>query len=158
MCIRDSILSLNQKQLLKYPVLYLSGYIIRNKDDYYHNLQAVTERGAWKNWLTYILTGIEQTCTYTIHLIERITELYREMQHFVREHQPRISPDLITLLFFQPYIRAVHLADSALTKITTRQTATTRLNELVDLNMLTKKRVGRETVYINYQLMQLLAD
>ena len=50
-----NLLLLAQKELLTYPVLYLSGYIIRNKNEYYATHGAVTERFLWKNWILFIL-------------------------------------------------------------------------------------------------------
>ena len=152
-----NILLLNQQKLLEYPVLYLSGYIIRNKDDYYHKIAGVTQRHAWKPWIMYILEGIDQTCKYTIGLIEQINELFDEMRKYILSKYPAFNQEIIRLLFFQPYIRAANVLRSPEAGITTRQTATTRLNELEKINMVSRKSVGRETVYINNQLISLLS-
>ena len=48
-------LYLIHEKLLTHPVLYLSKYIIENKDDYYHLLGGVTLRQAWKPWIMYVL-------------------------------------------------------------------------------------------------------
>ncbi len=152
-----NILFLIQNQLLEFPVLYLSGYIIRNKNEYYHLLAGVTQRNAWKPWMVYILDGIEQTCLYTIGLIERINELYSNMKEYIISRYPNFNLEVVRLLFFHPYIKAVNIVQSSQTGITTRQTATIRLNELEKIRMVSKKIIGRETVYINDQLINLLS-
>lgn len=40
-----NLLCLNQCGLLELPVLYLSGYFVRHKDEYYRLLRGVTEEG-----------------------------------------------------------------------------------------------------------------
>lgn len=153
-----NVLLLKQKGLLEYPVLYLSGYIINHKNDYYHLLSSVTERQNWKDWLMYVLQGVEQTCYATIELIERINELQKSMNNYILSESPKFNKEVLKLLFFQPYIRAVHIVNTPSCGIKSRQGATNLLNSLVDLNMLSKKQVGRETVFINHQLMHVLSE
>ncbi|WP_208295921.1 Fic family protein [Maribacter caenipelagi] len=43
-----NILYLVDKELLDTPILYLSRYIIANKNQYYKNLRAVTEKQDWE--------------------------------------------------------------------------------------------------------------
>ena len=153
-----NLLLLSQKGLLNYPVLYLSGYIIRNKNEYYEKLGAVTERFSWKAWIMFILEGVEQTSYYTIQLIERINELYENTKNYILKEIPKFNQEIIKLLFFQPYIRAVNIANTPACRISSRQTADKKLMELLEINMISKKQVGSETVYINHQLISLLSD
>jgi Fic family protein len=153
-----NLLLLSQKELLTYPVLYLSGYIIRNKNEYYATLGAVTERFSWKKWILFILEGVEQTSYYTINLIEKINELFENIKSYILNENPKFNQEIIKLLFYQPYIRAINIVNTPSCKITSRQTADKKLMELVELNMLSKKHVGRETVYINHQLISLISE
>jgi Fic family protein len=153
-----NLLLLSQKELLTYPVLYLSGYIIRNKNEYYASLGAVTERFSWKNWILFILEGVEQTSYYTINLIEKINELFENTKNYILNENPKFNQEIIKLLFYQPYIRALNIVNAPSCKITSRQTADKKLMELTELNMLSKKQVGRETVYINHQLISLISE
>jgi Fic family protein len=52
-----NILYLVQKGLINLPVLYLSRYIIKHKNDYYRLLQSVRDTGNWEPWIIYILDG-----------------------------------------------------------------------------------------------------
>jgi Fic family protein len=60
-----NLLYLVNKKLLSQPALYLSQHIIKHKEDYYFNLAAVTQRGAWKDWIIYMLDAVEKTALYT---------------------------------------------------------------------------------------------
>ena len=54
-------LYLVEQELLTLPVLYLSRYIIENKDDYYAKLLRVTTHQSWEKWVLYVLNGVEET-------------------------------------------------------------------------------------------------
>ena len=54
-----NILYLVYKGLLDLPILYLSGYIVRHKAEYYELLQKVRDENAWEEWISYILKGVE---------------------------------------------------------------------------------------------------
>lgn len=151
-----NILQLLSKGLLKYPVLYLSSYIIKNKDDYYFNLSGVTERQDWKTWILFMLEGVEQTSYYTIELIERINELHKSTQEYVKENIKNYNLEIIRLLFFQPYLRARNIVQDPLCGIKSIKTADKKLQELVKLGIIAKKSIGKEVVYINHSLIDTL--
>src|SRR6185503_7292664 len=79
-----NILYLIQKQLLDLPVLYLSRYIIRHKNDYYRLLQKVRESGKWEEWILYMLEGVEQTAAESIILIRAIKNLMQQYKQTIR--------------------------------------------------------------------------
>ena len=67
--------------------------------------------------------------------------------------------EYIEAIFIQPYIKAVHLSDNSKYKVKTRKTATSILNKLVELTVLDPpKKIGREIVYINSTLINILSD
>ncbi|GIV06691.1 MAG: hypothetical protein KatS3mg016_2266 [Fimbriimonadales bacterium] len=45
--------------LLPTPLLYLSEYFERHRGEYYDLLQAVSERGAWREWTLFFLQGVQ---------------------------------------------------------------------------------------------------
>ena len=70
-----NILYLVLKGLLNIPVLYLSRYVICNKERYYDLLQTTRESGQWEEWLIYMLEGVRNTSRQTIRIIEQIKVL-----------------------------------------------------------------------------------
>ena len=50
-----NVLYLVCQDLLQLPILYLSRYIVENKQDYYLHLQQVRDTGEWEKWLLFIL-------------------------------------------------------------------------------------------------------
>ncbi len=155
----SNVLFLVNKGILKYPVAYFSRYISQNKEDYQYLIKGVTERHAWKPWLLFMLDAVESTANYTIHKIEQINALKEKTIAYVRERDPKIDKEYIEAIFIQPYIKSLHLSDSDNYKVKNRKTATGILDKLVVLGALDPpKKIGREIVYINSTLINLISD
>lgn len=67
-----NVLYLVLKELLGSPILYLSEYIIRNKNAYYRLIQEVWKKEAWAGMGSFILDGIEQPAEETLLLVKNI--------------------------------------------------------------------------------------
>lgn len=149
-----NVLYLILKGLLNEPVLYLSSFIIQNKGDYYRLLQEVRTKNNWEDWILYMLKGIEQTAQSTIEQINKINLLFNETQKLVQEKLPRIySKDLIEQLFLHPYSKIEFLVENLHLN---RKTAGNYLKSLKDLGVLSSENKGKEVVYINLKLYDLL--
>jgi Fic family protein len=149
-----NLLYLNNKGLLSQPVLYLSKYIIVHKDDYYHNLAAVTHRGAWKNWILYMLDAIEKTSQLTSRLVD---DIVTQMQATLEQGRKTIkwyNKDINEALFSQPYSRAKTVADLAGKK--SRTTIAKYMDELVAAGILSPKKDGSQVYYLNDDLIRIL--
>ena len=151
-----NILFLTQKNLLDLPVLYLSKYIIDRKSDYYRLLREVTEHQAWESWIHYMLDAVEQTALHTRDKIITIRNLLNETVEIARENlTSRIySKDLIELLFHQPYTKAQFLVDAGMGE---RKTATNYLKRLEEIGVLQIHKVGKENLYLNKKLFEILS-
>lgn len=147
-----NILYLVLKGLLDLPVLYLSRYIIRNKNDYYRLLQEVRDKENWEEWILFMLQGVEETSKETIHLINSIRILMQEYKIKIREKYKFYSQDLLNNLFSHPYTKIEFLENDL--KIH-RQTASKYLDELVSGGFLQLERIGKHHFYINKPLFDL---
>ncbi len=148
-----NILYLVQQKLLDIPVLYLSSYIIKNKNDYYRLLQEIRTKEAWEEWIVWMLTGVEQTAKETIIVVNNIKVLMDKYKTEIRSNFSFYSHDLINILFKHPYTKIDFLERELRVH---RHTATLYLNELSKVNMLTKVKIGRSNYYINEPLLELL--
>jgi len=152
-----NILYLMKKDLLLHPVLYLSNAIISQKQDYYKLLRNVTEKQEWEPWILFMLNAVQKTSGATMTRIERILELLNETVELAKEKLPdRVySKELIELLFEQPYCKVKYLVDRGIAK---RQTAAEYLRELEEAGILRSKQVGRENLFVNIKLYELLGN
>jgi Fic family protein len=147
-------LYLVQTELLTLPVLYLSRHIIKNKEEYYRLLLAVTRDRAWEPWVLYMLEAVEETAGWTTAKIKAIRELAEHTRTYVRGSLPKIySQELIDVIFAQPYCRISNLDEAGIAK---RQTASSYLKALVACGVLEERKVGRDKLFIHPKLMTLL--
>lgn len=150
-----SILLMIQKKLLDVPILYLSAFIIANKDDYYTLLNKVTALRTWKEWIQYILKAVEETAIYTINKIQEIDQLFHKTYELVNEKLPHIRKEVVEKIFEQPYISPKMLVDK---NIKSLNTAKKYLGQMEELGILVPKKIGKEIVYINIDLLNLLSE
>ena len=151
-----NILYLVLRGLLDLPVVYLSKAIIDRKTDYYRLLRDVTENEAWEAWVLYMLAVVEETAVVTRQRILAIRDLMAATSDRAKAALPSrvYSKELIELLFYQPYTKIQFLVDAGLAK---RQTAASYLKELERIGVLRSQKVGRENLYLNQALNDLLA-
>jgi len=150
-----NILYLIARGLLDLPILYLSRFIIQNKDNYYQNLHSVTSSHAWEPWILYILSGVEETAQWTSEKIGAIRSLLEHTNEYIQGRQPEIhSRELTDIIFTQPYCRIANLVEAGIAK---RQTASVYLKKLVEIGVLNETKVGREKLFVHPKLIQVVA-
>jgi Fic family protein len=148
-----NILYLVDVGLLDIPILYLSQYIIQNKNDYYACLRQVTEQGEWEAWVLYLLQGIEQTAKATTKKIIDIRSLMESTALKIKTELPKIyRKELVELLFRQPYCKIKFLETEG---IAARQTAASYLKQLEQIGILESMKRGNELYYRNTSFLEL---
>lgn len=148
------LLYLKLTGLLDLPALYMSEYIITHKQDYYLSLKRVTEKGDWKSWILYMLDMVEDTATKGRKQIASIERLMRTMSERIQKELPKLySKDLMEVLFKLPYTKRIFLEQAGLGNL---KTAGSYLNELEKAGILKSEMVGKEKLYLNTELMQIL--
>jgi Fic family protein len=76
--------------LLK-PVLYLSYYFKRHRQDYYDHLQAVRDAGTWERWLTFFLSGVVDVSRQATETARRILQLREEHRRAITDNLGRAA-------------------------------------------------------------------
>lgn len=152
-----NILYLLANDLLELPILYLSKYIIENKNGYYSLLKNVTETGDWESWILYILDAVEKTAIFTQNKVETICHLMDETHLLIKEKAPEMASkkELVEVLFQQPYCKIKFLEEAEIAK---RQTASLYLSRLEEVGILTSIKVWREKLYLNMRFYEALKD
>jgi Fic family protein len=149
-----NVLYLIECGLLTLPILYLSRFIVHNKQDYYHLLNQVTKDQNWEEWLLFMLKGVAQTAIWTCEKITAIRELMESTGDYIKEQLPKIySHELVQLIFEQPYCRISNLVERNIAK---RQTASSYLKQLTDIGILNKIDSGKEKLFVHPRLMALM--
>jgi Fic family protein len=151
-----NVIYLTRTSLLEIPILYLSGYINRNKSNYYRLLQAVRDDGSWEDWIIYMLDAVADTSIKTLSLVAGIRDQMAAAKKKMRQELPRIySQDLLNTLFRHPYTKIEFVTNDL--KVA-RQTASKYLDSLAEKGFVRKVISGRSNYYINEKLVELFSD
>ncbi|CAN1573514.1 COG3177 Fic family protein [Flavobacteriaceae bacterium] len=150
------LLYLKMTGLLDLPALYLSNYIIEHKDKYYTNLRKVTENGNWEDWILYMLDMVEQTALKGRVQIAAIENLMTTMGKEIQLKLPKVySKDLMEELFILPYTKRNQLEKAGLGSL---KTVGNYLIELEKEGFLKSEQVGKEKLYLNFKLLEILKE
>ena len=150
-----NILYLVLRDLLGFPVLYLSRYLIKHRMEYYRLLKEERNVNTTEEWILFMLEGVKQTSLETIILIRGIFDLMDKYKHDIRNTLPKIySKDLLENLFKHPYTKIEFLQNDL---ECSRNTAINYLKKLTEHGFLTRHKVGKGTYYVNEPLFNLLS-
>jgi Fic family protein len=148
------VLSLIQRKLLSLPILYVSGYINKNRNEYYRLLRGVSAEGKWHEWILFMLKGFHLQAKGTKDVLFKITEMLEEMKEHLRtKHRKIYSSDLAEALFAYPIITPVNLGKKLDVNY---RTASRYLVELGKGKVLNESFVGKYHLYANRPLLKLL--
>ncbi|SEJ77927.1 Fic family protein [Cyclobacterium xiamenense] len=150
------LLFLNQSGLLEIPAIYLSEYIIQHKNEYYHHLREVTEQGDWESFILYMLEMVEKTANHGLKRLDQVTQLLEKTADAIRAKLPKVySKDLVEVIFRLPYTKRQSLINIGLG---TPKTVGNYLSALEEEGFLKSKKVGKEKLYLNTALMNILEN
>jgi Fic family protein len=149
-----NLLFLQQHNLLHYPVLSLSEYILQNKIEYYHLYQQVREQGEWTSWILFLLRGLESVVRKISNQLLATESLYKATTELCRTNAKSIyTKPLMDLIFRRPYCKIEYLQEF---NIAHRKAAGKYLHVLKELGILQVKKIGKENIFIHQALMNLL--
>jgi len=148
------VLYLVQAGLLNYPILFISGYINKNRSDYYRLLREVTIQENWCEFIEYLLKGFYLQARETKEQLFKVMDLFNAYKTGIKEKCGSIySADLVEQLFSMPIVTPVRLGSMLNIHYTT---ATRYLKQLEKEGFLRNQQVGKYQLYINKPLVVLL--
>jgi len=149
-------LLLIKREVLPLPLLYLSAFFEATRRDYYDGLRAVTERGAWEDWLIYFFNGVARQSEDALSRAERINRQIEKWRDKVSGAGSGVALRFLDLLAANPFI-TVRKAEAQLG--VDYNTAAAALRRLVRLKVV--KQVGdarRDRVFCAQALLDILEE
>lgn len=67
-----------EEGVLEDPIIYLSLYLKKRRDQYYDLLQKTRMEGDWESWIEFFLTGVIETSNQGVETAGRIQELFKK--------------------------------------------------------------------------------
>jgi len=151
-----NLLYLVSKNLLSQPILYISKYIILNKEDYYFKLGAVTQRNSWEEWILFMLDAVEKTSLLTNEKINEIIDQMEETLKYAKSKIKWYNKEINEAIFSQPYIKPKIIGQ--IINKTSRTTLNKYMYELVENKVLRPKKIGGGIYYLNDDLIRILEE
>ncbi|MEW6104710.1 MAG: Fic family protein [bacterium] len=147
---------LSERGYLDHPILYLSDFFERYRNDYYDLLLGVTQEGKWDAWLKYFIRGVATQAKVAEETGYRILDLQkRYRQQLQKESVSPIVFQLLDMLFLNPFVSLPGISDYL--KVTW-PTAKASVEHLIKLGIL-KEVSGRKRsrIYCLRELLNILA-
>lgn len=145
-------LLLEHWKLLTTPLLYLSLFFKRHRDDYYRRLNAVRVDGDWEGWLDFFLDGVATIADEAVASARELFALVAADRARVLAHEG-MSVVALRLLELLPRHPVVTVASVMKLVETTKPTAGRAIELLVAADVLvetTGKKRDRSFVYRGY--------
>ena len=148
-------LLLAARHQVDHPLLYLSPYFDRRRDEYYRLLLAVSTTSAWDEWLRFFLVGVAEQAREAISVARSVLALREEWRDRLAE--AGATPSALRLAEFVAEHVAVTPRVVELGMGFARQTAYTSIQALVDAGILERVPVPqRGSLYIAPRLIDIL--
>lgn len=139
--------------VLSKPLLYLSHYFKKNRDDYYARLQAVRTAGDWEGWLSFFLGGIAAVASEATDRARKIIALrenHRALVHKRFGARAGRATGLLEILTRHPYVTSSQVREQL---ALTQPTVDRLLREFIDAGLVretTGRKWGRLFAYTDY--------
>ena len=137
------------------PLLYLSAYFERYRNEYYRLLLAVSQAGKWIDWISFFLRGVAEQSRDALVRSDRLLQLWQKYRgEFQSARSSALQLRLVDQLFAYPAITANQAAK--LLKVTHRS-AQLNIEKLIRKGILkevTGKR--RNRVFLAPQIVKII--
>jgi Fic family protein len=150
-------LYLCEKGHLDHPVLYLSDYFEKQRDEYYRLLLQVSAEGRWDSWLRYFVRGVAEQSRVALETGNRILALQKEFRRRLEENAvPPSAFRLMDMLFLNPFVSLPGISDTLKVTWPTAKASVERLVKLGILSEVSGRR--RNRIYCARELLTVLAS
>jgi Fic family protein len=141
--------------LLPSPILYLSEYFERHRQDYYDLLLAVSTQGRWRNWLLFFLHGVREQSIRAVGTLRALQALQSDWRARVESARlrSRVVARALDLLMERPVLTARTLQRAA---NCSHVAANAALAELTRLGILTMQGTPRRRLFVAREMLHLL--
>lgn len=145
-----------EKGYLTQPLLYLSAFFDKYRDEYYARLLAISQKGEWQRWIEFFLRGIANQSKEALLDAKKILELHAEYQNVLEKTKkvPESAHRLIDEIFVNPVISISGLSKKWNMPFNSVKTGVLRLVGIDILREVSDRK--RNKLFIAPRLMKLL--
>jgi Fic family protein len=142
-----------ERGVLQKPVLYLSHYFKRHRQEYYERLQRTRDEGNWESWLEFFLTGVSEVSAQATETARKILALREDHRKAIAEHLGRAAGNghkVLESLYLRPILNVNAVKEITGTSFAAANELVSRLARLGILKEITMQRRNRSFRYEQY--------
>ena len=142
-----------EQRVLTKPVLYLSYYFKRYRQQYYEELQAVRDAGTWERWLTFFLRGVAVVSEQATSTAQRILVLRERHRRVITDSFGGVAANgyrVLDYIYSRPVVSVDEVQALIGTTYPTANNLVTRLVESGILREFTGQARNRAFIYQSY--------
>ncbi|MFH1910675.1 MAG: Fic family protein [Pseudomonadota bacterium] len=146
------------KGVLHKPLLYLSYYFKKNRQEYYDRLNMVRETGDYEQWVDYFLKGVVDIAGAAMDTARQILELQTNHRRLLWEKKisSPIAVGILEQLFYTPTISIALIAERFNVSYQAASTLVAQLEKVKILRETTGRKRDKRYVYSDY--LNILAE
>lgn len=145
--------------VLRDPLLYLSIFFKRHRQEYYDRLQRIRDEGDWEGWLRFFLEGVTTVSGEAMETARRIVQLRERKRELITRELGRRSGSgqlLLEGLFRQPYVNVRMVEEITGLSQPAANSLTNAMTEVGILREITGKQTYR--VFAFHEYMELFSE
>jgi Fic family protein len=143
---------LHWKGVMEKPLLYLSCYFRKFRQEYYDRLNIVRDNGDFEQWIAFFLKGVVVTADSAVDAVKQIMEL--QSRHRSLLWQKKISSPLavgiLEKLFYAPYVSVNDIAGDFSISYQAASTLVSQLEGIGILKEITGRKRDKRYIYADY--------
>jgi len=148
------VLLLCAHKVLDKPLLYLSAYFERNRQEYYNRLLRVSTHGEWVPWFMFFLRGITEQSTDSFRRSRELLQLQSKYHSMIKSKRSALQIKIVELLVERPVLTIPYVGRHF---NVTYVTARNNVAKLVKAGIL-KEAIGskRCKVYLAEEVLEII--
>ncbi|HZZ78042.1 MAG TPA: Fic family protein [Gemmataceae bacterium] len=148
-------LILCERGVLPEPLLYLSAFFERHREEYYDCLLNVSRHGAWGDWFRFFAVGIAEQAHDAIQRSRQLLDLRETYRARLAKDVRSMAPmRLLDELFASPFVTVNRAKDILNMSFKSAQQIVVKLEKKRILREVTKKK--RHRIYCAHEILKLL--
>jgi Fic family protein len=146
------------KEVLHKPLLYLSYYFKKNRQEYYDRLNMVRDTGNYEQWIDFFLKGVVDTAGSAMETARKVLELQTHHRRLLWEKKisSPLAVGILEQLFYTPVVSIGPLAKQFDISYQAASTLVSQLENAGILKETTGRKRDKRFVYSDY--LNILAE
>lgn len=143
------------KKVLHRPLLYLSYYFKKHRQEYYDRLNMVRETGNFEQWIEFFLRGVVETADSAIEAAKTILELQSNHRSLLwkKKISSPLAVGLLEELFYKPYVSIKEVARSFSISYQAASNLVSQMESIGILKEVTGRKRDKKYIYADYMVI-----